>query len=156
MSHGAVVVDANLLVLFVVGRTSPGLIGHHKNLRAYAMSDFALLQAWLQPASKLLATANILTETSNLLGQIGEPHRTRIFTVFQALMHSVEVIEEFYVPGKTAAARPEFVRLGLTDAALLIEQTNDFTLLTADGPLYVAALNAGRKAVNFNHIRDQI
>lgn len=53
-----------------------------------------------------------------------------------------------------AAARPEFLRLGLTDSSLLEIAAEDVVVLTADFDLYRAALSAGRPVVNFNHVRD--
>ena len=40
---GVVVVDANLLVLLVVGAASTRFISRHKRLSAYAIEDFELL-----------------------------------------------------------------------------------------------------------------
>jgi hypothetical protein len=59
-----------------------------------------------------------------------------------------------YLESNVAAARPEFFRLGLTDAALLHLSIEQAVLLTADLHLYLAALKGGLKAQNFNHLRD--
>ena len=154
MKPGPILLDTNLLLLFVVGRIDPNIVGRHKNLRAYTVADYELLIAQLRKATRILVTPNILTETSNLLAQIGEPDRTQLFTGFQTLIQAMNVIDEFHVPSTTAAGRGEFVRLGLADAVALVEHDDDFTLLTVDGPLYHAALAAGRKATNFTHLRE--
>jgi hypothetical protein len=153
-SLGAVLLDTNLLLLLAVGRVDPALIARHKNLQGYAQDDFDLLVQQLMRATRLLVTPHILAETSNLLAQIGEPIRSRLMSEFQALIANFDVIEEIHIPSATAAARKEFVRLGLTDSALLVEQDIACTILTADAKLHVTALHSGRDCVNFNHLRD--
>ena len=146
-----IVLDSNLLVLFVVGTASRDYIGRHKRLKAFAVADFQLLIQVLSGAPEVLLTPNTLTETSNLVGHIDEPARTEIYKV---LGNVIARMSEHYVPSRVAIARPEFLRLGLTDATLLEPQFQDATLLTTDLHLYLAALQAGRSAFNFNHLRD--
>jgi hypothetical protein len=52
------------------------------------------------------------------------------------------------------AERPEYNRLGLTDAVLLTVSAEGATLLTDDLDLHLAALNAGLSSINFNELRD--
>ncbi len=141
------------MVLLVVGKVAPDLIGKHNNLLGYTEQDYLTLIKILFGTKKLLVTPSILTETSNLLGQIGDPHKTRLFEGFKTVIRAMEVIEEIYVPSSVAANRPEFVRLGLTDAGTLVDHDSHFVLLTADAKLYVAAHAVGRAAENFNHYR---
>jgi hypothetical protein len=66
---------------------------------------------------------------------------------------------EQFVPSSAAVSRPEFIRLGLTDAALLefaSIKTDGLppTLLTADLDLAVEAEMKGYSVKNFNHYRD--
>ncbi|MFH6786094.1 MULTISPECIES: hypothetical protein [Methylobacterium] len=58
---------------------------------------------------------------------------------------------ETTVASRAAVRRPEFRSLGLTDAALLEVQDDDSLLLTDD--LYVASVSAGRRAIDFSHLR---
>jgi hypothetical protein len=150
---GEIIIDTQLLVLYIVGCTSPQYIRRHKRLRdVYTEADFDLLTRMMARSSRVVVTPNVLTESSNfLLSYIDEPARTRIMEKFQQLIAG---LEEDYVPSERAAERPEFVRLGLADAVLLDAGDESRTLLTADFPLYEAALRSGRLAVNFNHVRD--
>jgi hypothetical protein len=50
--------------------------------------------------------------------------------------------------------RTEYRRLGLADAALLCVADSGATILTDDVDLYLAAVRAGLKAINYNHIRE--
>ena len=99
----------------------------------------------------MLVTPNTLAETSNLLGQHGEPERTRFFARLQAI---IEVTEEVVVASAEASNNSVFVRLGLTDCALLEVANADTPVVTVDFDLYHAALMmAPDSAINFNHLR---
>jgi len=148
-----VILDSQLLVLLVVGVTSRKYIGKHKRLSAYTADDFDLLCDYLTHFQSIVATPNTLTETSNLLRQIGDPIRSEILTMFRLL--SCEQAEERYVTSISVMDTLEFVRLGLTDSALLMVATESHHLLTADFDLYLAATQRGLDAVNFNHLREQ-
>ena len=144
------ILDANLLVLLVVGRAAREYIGKHKRLRAYSVSDFDLLIKLLSSASKIVITPNTLTETSNLVRQISEPARAQILLVLREL---IARHDEHYRDSRSVSKSDEFPRLGLTDAVLLDIAGQYGTLLTTDLDLYVAAVKRGYKAVNFNHYR---
>jgi hypothetical protein len=148
-----VIIDANLLLLLAVGIASQDYIGVHRRLRAYRVEDFGLLSDLLARASKVLVTPNILTEASNLAGYIAEPARGRIYLALKTLVG--EAVEERYVESKEAVARDEFIRIGLTDCAILQMPKSSCAVLTADLDLYLAALRAGFQALNFNHLRAQ-
>jgi hypothetical protein len=147
-----IILDAHLLLLLIVGTASRTYISMHRRLQDYNDSDFTLLTNLLSAASKILVTPNILTETSNLAGYIGDPARTHIYQTFRALVGADET-EEQYAESKLAVTRREFTRIGLTDSTMLHIATASCVLLTADLDLYLAALNDGLKAENFNHHR---
>jgi hypothetical protein len=146
-----IILDSNLLLLFVVGLASQDYIAVHCRLRSYSTEDFILLRRILSAATRVVVTPNILTETSNLAGYVAEPARTRIYRVLKALIE--DAIEEQYVESKQAVAQGEFARIGLADSAILEIATASHTLLTVDLNLYLAALSRGLKAENFNHLR---
>ncbi len=152
MSTLAVVLDANLLVLFVVGAASKDFIARHKRLSAYTVEDYVMLRGLVSRARSVLVTPNTLTEASNLASQIAPPARTRILQVLQTL---VAETAEIYVPSKLASKRSEFIRLGLADSVLVELGSQDVTVVTADLGLYLAMLDKGAAAINFNHLRDQ-
>jgi hypothetical protein len=152
MSSPALVLDASLLVLFLVGSTRRDLIGRHKRLKAYTIEDYDLLLRLISQAPHVIVTPNTLTEASNLIAQVDEPARTRIREVFRGV---VEATEEEYVSSRTAVSAPIFLRLGLTDAALLHLMSEPRSLLTTDLNLYLSALQQGSTALNFNHLRQQ-
>lgn len=151
ISGKTVLLDAQLAVLLIVGSVDTALIGRHKRVRdAYDLHAFATLVALLQQARRVVVTPNVLTEASNLIGQIGEPDRSRLFS---GLRTFIESATEHFVRSAKAAADRTFRRLGLTDAGLLGLHQADSVLLTADAKLFYAACERGQTAINFNHLR---
>jgi hypothetical protein len=152
---GGLLIDTNLLVLFVVGTAAKEYIAKHKKLTEFTIEDYDLLVKLIARASEVLVTPNTLTETSNLAAYIGEPARSKVLDVLRTVSTDSQ---ERYVPSSAAAARrSEFIRLGLADAAMLeATAAEKVTLLTADFNLYHAALAKGSQALNFNHLRDPV
>jgi hypothetical protein len=144
------ILDTNLLVLLIVGMTSRAYIGRHKRLRAFSDSDFDLLTSFVVAASRIAVTPNTLTETSNLVRQIEEPARTQIYDQFRRV---ISTADEHYVESGRAAARKDFLWLGLTDSALLQALSENHELLTTDSRLHSTAMRQGLKAINFHHHR---
>ena len=144
-------VDSNLLILLIVGLTEPALIGRHKVLKRYDQDSFQLLLLHLQNYSALISTPNILTETSNLASQIDATAKRAIrVTVSDFVAKNLEIA----VRSVAAARHPEFLRLGLTDAAILSILDRDTLLLTDDLDLWSAAQSHGLHAKNFSHLRE--
>ncbi len=144
-------IDTNLLVLLVVGLASKDFLARHKRLREFSVADFDLLSSIVNTHSPIVITPNVWTETSNLARQIAQPARDLVSRVMQEMISRTE---EAYVASSSAGRRSEFLRLGLSDAALLELKPNAIPILTSDLDLYLAAQRSGREAVNFNHIRE--
>jgi len=151
VNHPEVVLDANLFVLFVVGTTNRNLIGRHKRLKAFSLDDFDLLCRIIASSRDVLVTPNTLTETSNLLGHLAEPARTKVFETFRQIIGSVP---EHYVESRGASEEKEFLRLGLTDCVLMQTVNESRYLLTTNLHLFLSTMARGAEAVNFNHLRD--
>ena len=144
--------DTNLFVLLVVGSVGRDLISKHRRLREYSAEDYDILSELLEGADQLFVTPNTLTETSNLVGQHGEPERSLLMRGLQYLIHESQ---EIVVASTEASSNAKFERLGLTDAALLETITADTPLLTVDFSLYLAAIESGEeRAVNFTRFRN--
>ena len=146
-------VDACLLVLLVVGATSKAIIAKHRRLEGYTLAEYKLLIELIDlGGGRVYVTPNTLTEASSLLRQHGEPERTALV---EKLAELIERSHEIVVVSADAARNEHFLRLGLTDAALLETISADRPLLTVDLDLYVAALQTNERAAeNFNHWRD--
>ena len=151
MTSAGLFIDANLLVLLVVGSVSRDLIPKHRRLREFGVEDYDLLLNVIDPVNRVYVTPNTLTETSNLLAQHGDPERSLFF---DRLRFIIQESEEIVVASTAASQRSEYRRLGLTDSALLEVVTAETPLLTVDLDLYLAALEKDPSAaVNFTHLQ---
>jgi hypothetical protein len=92
-----VVLDSNLLVLLAVGSLDKDLIREHKRTSQFTVEDFDLLLTLLGAFSEVLVTPNGLTETSNLLQYIKQPHRSKLLAILAVL---TERLTEEYVPSR--------------------------------------------------------
>ena len=145
-------IDANLLLLLIVGSVGRDLIAKHRRLRRFTVEDFDRLINLLDRVEQVLVTPNTLTETSNLLAQHGDPERSRFF---DRLWFIIQESKEIVVASTVASRNNAFKRLGLTDAALLEVATAETPLVTVDLDLYLAALAKGQDAaVNFTHLQN--
>jgi hypothetical protein len=142
----AVVIDTNVLVLLVVGMTNPTYIRKHRRLTpTYDARHFELVRRLLIQEPRVVCTSHILTEASNLLRQTGEPMRSEIMRTYGAFIQSAE---EPAILAKAATRLPSFIRLGLTDAALLSLDPRAVRLLTVDHDLHIACSERGFEVVN--------
>ena len=151
MALKGIFIDANLLVLLVVGATDQALIAKHRRLRTFMVEDYGRLLGLIERAGQVFLTPNTLTEASNLLAQHPNPERSRFFAVFRRIIGKSE---EIVVASKAASRNNAFVRLGLTDAALLEVISEETPLVTVDLDLFVAAFAEGKvAALNFTHLQ---
>ena len=136
--RGSVAIDANLLVLLIVGSAKPSLIDAHKRLKSdYSTIDFELLTLELAQYSEIILLSSVLVESYNLVRQIDGPALRLVQQAFRTL---VESCSEASVRAIEAVRRSEFSFLGLTDAAILQLCETSLagarpTLLTADKAL---------------------
>ena len=143
MPASQVVIDANLLVLLVVGTVDRRLVGKHRRVRSFEPEEYDLLLDLLQQTPQpAVVTPNTLTEVSNLL----EDRQDRRF--LRQLKELIEVTEEIVVASSTASNSRAYEQLGLSDAVLLEIASAQRPLVTADLDLYNAALTTkGSEAV---------
>lgn len=142
----AAAIDTNLLVLLVVGLTSPTYIERHRRLSpVYKSQHFELIRDIAFRAPRLVCTPHVLTEASNLLRQISEPMRSEIMGTFKAFIGRAE---ETFIPGARAAESPVFIRLGLTDAGIVSLEPSDVILYTVDHDLHIASSERGFEVFN--------
>ncbi|HZR31511.1 MAG TPA: hypothetical protein VFA76_06630 [Terriglobales bacterium] len=148
-SKGALV-DTNLLLLLLIGFYDRTLIGNFKRVAAYTLEDFLLL-AWLleKKFKTSVTTPHVLTEVSNLAGQIQENRKAGCFKQF---VETFCTFTELTSTSFSATARPEFPYLGLTDC-VIAEWASHYLVITDDLPFWDALGKAGLDALNFNHIR---
>ncbi|HYW43852.1 MAG TPA: hypothetical protein VE959_13400 [Bryobacteraceae bacterium] len=144
-----VLVDTNLLVLFLVGTVNRQRILNFKRTGDFTIADYDLLVRLIRWFGKLISTPHVLGQVSDLTDLSGN-ELTEIRELFKVL---VENIEESYDTSRLLVGDPAFKRLGLTDAAIATVCSRGILVLTADLQLHVALQERDIDALNFNHIR---
>ena len=153
MKCDRLLLDANVLLLWVVGIVSRDYIPHHKRLEAFSGADFDLLQEIVTDAKFVVTTPNAWTETANIVSFGVRPPLSWLF--HEAMGVTIQRWLEVYQSSTQVVRDHAFMELGLSDVALLLSIDQHTTLLTTDAPLYYQALSRGHKVFNFHHLREE-
>lgn len=142
-------IDTNLLVLFIVGSVNPDRIARFKRTSQYTTSDYHLLVRVLARFEHLYTSAHVMAEVSNLTDLTG---RERILAR-RKLKDVLAILQEPWMPSARAAQCPPYESLGLTDAAIMaLAREHKCAVLTADFNLYQALSSDGIPVLNFAHL----
>ncbi len=145
-----VLVDSNLLLLYVVGGFERELVPHFKRTKQFTVEDYDLLVLFLSNFERTVTTPNILTEVNSLLGQLGQPRLNNCRAVFA---RGIGLLGEHYVPSADAAQLDQFARLGLTDTVIARLAKGSHLVLTDDLRLASFLERIPIDVINFNHLR---
>ena len=149
--QAGILVDTNILLLFFIGAFDQDLIPQFKRTKQFSVDDYGTLMRFLSFFDyKIVTTPNILTEISNLSGQLGEPKKSEYFKNFSS---GITLLEEEYVASRDIGQMREFVKFGLTDTGIIHLTRGKYLVLTADFRLSQYLQKAGVDVINFNHIR---
>lgn len=149
-SHG-LLLDTNLYVLLLVGRTNMEKVGTDKRTQKYVVDDYIILENTIQKFKERYTTPNIVTESSNLLGT---GKRTNVHGVNIALADDIRILREEHISSLECVSRPAFFTFGVTDTAIvLLASQKNILVLTDDLPLYSFLAGINLPVVNFNHLR---
>jgi len=142
-------IDTNLLVLCLVGRTNKRRIEDFKRTRSYTVQDYELLEDLISQFRRLVTTPHILTETSNLTDLSG----TEIKTLRGLFRNYVDTADETVHPSKAVVSDSAFARLGFADVAIALASARPMLVVTDDLALWLTLTSRGIDAINFNHLR---
>lgn len=145
-----VLLDTNLLLLYLIGSFDRAHVERFKRTKVYSLEDFDLLTSVVQQFHRLVTTPNILTEVSNLAGQLGEPKKSQYFRAFSL---EIDKLAEVYVESRAVSQSDHFPQLGLADAVTMSFVDRPFLIMTDDLALYIRLEAQGVEAINFSHIR---
>jgi hypothetical protein len=143
-------IDTSLLLLYFVGMYDEDRIPKFKRTMIFTASEFILLATIFKEFDKIITTPNILTEVSNLSGQLPSDLRILFFTDFA---NRLPILQEEYTPSASISSSTHFRSFGLTDAGIVETVRGNYLVLTADLELFGLLQNLGIDAINFNHIR---
>ena len=144
-----VLVDTNLLVLYLVGKVNKNRILNFKRTQKHTVEDFELLERAIVWFGSLVTTPHVLGQVSDL----ATLHGNELSAVRNWFKLVVGETEERYEESRNVVKDACFERLGLTDAAIALLCGQRTLMLTDDLDLYDTLSRRGVDAVNFNHIR---
>ena len=142
------VVDANLLVLLIVGSHDRTRISKFERTKGIRADDFDFVREvveYFARRSGVLTTPHILAEVSNLLRK--NPDLRQILGAF------VSQVEEVWTRARHLVARQEFATMGLADAGILDLAGDRHVVLTTDFELSGRLDRSGASVLNPNHLR---
>jgi rRNA-processing protein FCF1 len=152
-----VLVDTNLLLLFLVGVFDPRYISRYIRTASYDEEDFNVLAQVLQTFRRIIVTPHILTEVSNLSRDIDRGRRYEFFLFLASLLNALSghfLIDEQHRPAKLISTESEFPLLGLTDAAIIHRAAHHHNpVLTDDRGLSERLERRGIDRLNFQDLR---
>ena len=140
-----VLVDANLLVLYLVGKVNKNRIPTFKRTQGYTARDFVLLAGLIGHFGRAFTTPHILSQVSDLSALPGK----ELKAIRHCLKAEVEMMEERYDESRMVVKDAAFEPLGLADAAIVALCRRPLLVLTADLALYLALQRRGADAINF-------
>lgn len=143
-------VDANLLLLVAIGLYDRRRIPSFKRTAAFTPDEFDLLQAFLSPFTCVVTTPHILTEVTNLVGQLPTDEARDVRLVLREL---IPQMSEMCPASRSLAESSSFLQFGLTDTAISEVSPNEYLVVTDDLPLYHFLAGTGVDVINFNHLR---
>ena len=148
--RNGLLLDTNLLVLYLVGQTEEGMVEKHKRTSRYTVDDYRILVGIVHSQRKLVTTPHVLAEVSNIVSFSGNL-RDRFHDLFEAHIGIVE--GERYLAGRDICRSPAFRNLGVTDAGIVLLSTEGVVVMTDDLNLYLWLQRKQAAAINFTHLR---
>lgn len=146
-----IVVDTNILLVYCVGILNPKRIQTFKRTNTFTEEDFSILDSFLKHFKKIVTTPNILTEVSNLAGQLTGRTKQQFF---QSFAKRIGLLHEYPSPSAKVSSMQEFVKIGLADSAIIkVCREQRFLVLTDDLTLFGFLQKEEIDVINFNHIR---
>ena len=145
-----VIVDTNLLLLYVIGKYNVQRISNFKRTKEYTIEDYEILIRILHKFKKIVTTPNILTEVSNLCGHCNDSEKS---SILGKLKEQICILDEQHISSDKICQNNCFVRYGLTDTAIAELAKNSYLVLTSDLPLTLLLQQFKIDVINFNNIR---
>jgi hypothetical protein len=147
-----VLVDANILVLMVVGATDASRLAAFARTKQYTPEDYELGALVLQRYRTAVTTPHILSQVSDLLrhsgawGDFADELSLRLKSVYRTSI-------EHFVPARVLARPAGFPDFGLADCAVLDAAKRGCTVFTDDLNLHNWVLSNGWLSLNFTEVR---
>lgn len=150
-----ILLDANLLLVFLAGIVDIHLFGNFKRVEKFTSEDFDLLERILSRFTVLLTTPHILAEVGNLANSLSEHAKPDWYRVLVGLLLSEDQIpgvKEHWTPAIQLARTPEFSKFGIADSAVAA-LSEEALIVTDDYRLSNTLNKQGVSCLNFRDLR---
>ena len=104
-----ILIDSNILLVWTIGSFSLALIPNFKRTAAYTLRDFKLLHNLLGRFKQVVTMPGIITEVSNLSGQLAGNIRERFWDFYGT---QICELEEYFQSGATISSDGLFRKIG--------------------------------------------
>ena len=149
-SIAGLLVDTNLLILFIVGSVNRNRIESFKRTRQYSQEDYELLLRVLERFTPLYTVAHVLAEVSNLTDLAGHER----LQARHVLKQAVAILREPEMSSIRAAQTSFYEDFGLVYAAIAaVAREHKCAVITDDLDLYLALSGEGTPVLNFTHLK---
>lgn len=152
-----ILLDTNVLLLYWAYRFDKTLIGG-KRLEKYTLDAAELLDACVAQFQRILTTATILTEFSNLFAQMLSGRKKRdMFAQMLPLFTAPTPPTVLHRSIDGIALEAEvFQSLGFTDASIVAIAQGQHFVLTDDLDLFLTIQKRGSATIHFTHMREAV
>jgi hypothetical protein len=142
--------DTNLLLLYLVGIARSGDIGSHKRLKMFERRHFEILLDLIQPYKNVAVTPHCLAEVWNMIGEQSNAFDLDRAQLIEFARGFVAEAIEVYEPAKQLVERDEIRWLGIADVSQLSAALErGFAMTSADGRLCHQAMALGIETHHF-------
>lgn len=151
----AVLLDANLLLVFLAGFLGARGFKSFKRVNDYTFGDYELLVRLLSSFSTLLTTPHILTEVCNLSDSLTGSLKRDWDVNFVALVRSEKTrigVREKWTSGAELSHLVEFSPFGIADTAVT-QLASEALVVTEDHRLSGFLSSRGIPVLNFDDLR---
>ena len=149
-----IIVDTNLLILFVVGGYDISYIekcNRIKNKR-YTIEDYRFVNNLLASFAKIYVTPQVLAEFSNL--SFNDIKGQAFLKYFEYVLKIIRESSEGYISKDIILNISMFKKFGFTDASIFkLASKEKLPVITDDLPLHHYLINCGIRSINMDSIR---
>ena len=146
-----VLVDTEILLLYLVGLYDPMYISRFKRTKKYTKEDFDLAFRFINQFHRVVTTPHVLAELSNWSLEL---KGKRVDDYFKHLIPVLKAAREDYIEKGPLLADVRLPKFGFTDLSIVeAAKRSGYLVLTADFPMAGLLSNQKCAVINFNHLR---
>ncbi|QWR78006.1 hypothetical protein [Candidatus Magnetomonas plexicatena] len=146
-----VLLDTNLLLLYLVGYYDPNYIKKFKRTFKYSIEDFYFLKDYIERFDKIIITPQVLAEIWNFAEKI-EVGRFGGFLI--SSIPQIAYMSENYIEKDRIISEQSFHYIGVTDTSVILTaKALKCLVLTDDFRSYIYYENNKIEVININHLR---